>query len=169
MLLFYIFSSIFKYFVWFADFPLFLNTYFCFIFRGSVEFLRLSSHRTPPLPHLSLNFSCKFFSPFSIHCFSASLWRFTRYSFLILLSPLHLIFPSEASHPPFSSVFFFLLPAGTWLFVTCSIMELFPQYFMKITSESVFFQQFSSYFSDSGWVGRVTAGGKSLILIKNNC
>lgn len=120
------------------------------------------------LTYLSIS-PVKFFSPFSIRCFSASLWRFTRYSFLILLSPLHLIFPSEASHPPFSSVFFFLLPAGTWLFVTCSIMELFPQYFMKITSESVFFQQFSSYFSDSGWVGRVTAGGKSLILIKNNC
>lgn len=141
LLLFYIFTSTLNSFVWsvLADYLLHLNTKFCFIFESSAEFITLSLGKKPLhhyLPHLPI--SPLTFSVLSQYSMVQS-FLLTVHTLFISYSPL----PSSLnislwipvtlpSHPSF-----FFMPAGVWLFFfTCSVMKLFPPYFMKITSES---------------------------------
>lgn len=167
MLLFYIFTSALNSFVWsvLADYLLLLNTKFYFIFWSSAEFITLSLGKNPSVsPPLSpLTFSV--LSQYStVQSFLLTVHTlFTSYSPLPSSFNISLWIPvTLPSHPSF-------FPPASWsvaFFLHSFCYETVPTVFHE--NNIRVFQQFSSYFSDSGWVGRVRAEGKSLIITRND-
>lgn len=110
LLLFYIFSSFLlcvKYTCWFSSTSEHVIMLYCLSFCWISYTIITNNSTITCLTYFSISpLTFSLHSQYIIPRFLASLWCFTLHSFLILLSILHLTFPSVASHPPFSSIFF---------------------------------------------------------------